>query len=496
MRKPNSFIKYLKIINISINSLLEKNLNKLKFVNLIKLAQSNKIFLSIVASVILFLSYLSIPHVYIQTEISKELNNKLNNKFELELNFSNKINYKFFPRPHFVSYNSSIIHNEKKISEIKNLKIFVSLKNLFSLKKLKINEVVMEDTNFNLNKENYNFFITVLDNDFENSSLKIINGNVFFRNINDEVLFINKIIKIKYFFDKKELKNILYSENEIFNIPYSVKLFNDKSKQKIYSKLNFNFLKLQIENFYTYKDDIKLGLADIIFNKHQSSIKYSINQNLFEFIFFNKLDNPKFSYKGKFNFKPFYSSIKGDTKELNLSYLFNSNAIISELLKTEIFNNKNINFNLNVKADKIKNFNNFTGIFLNSKIQEGLIDIDNTIFGWKNYAIFEIFNSLIYVKNGELVLDGTANINVVENNEIYKFLLTPKKFRKKIKKIDLNYTYNFSQKLISLNDIRIDGRLSANVSKIINNISIKNDNLKNKIYFKNLLNEALKAYAG
>ena len=149
-----------------------------------------------------------------------------------------------------------------------------------------------------------------------------------------------------------------------------------------------------------------------------------------------------------------------------------------------------------MKADKIKNFNNFTGIFLNSKIQEGLIDIDNTIFGWKNYAIFEIFNSLIYVKNGELVLDGTANINVVENNEIYKFLLTPKKFRKKIKKIDLNYTYNFSQKLISLNDIRIDGRLSANVSKIINNISIKNDNLKNKIYFKNLLNEALKAYAG
>ena len=103
MRKPNSFIKYLKIINISINSLLEKNLNKLKFVNLIKLAQSNKIFLSIVASIILFLSYLSIPHVYIQTEISKELNNKLNNKFELELNFSNKINYKFFPRPHFVS---------------------------------------------------------------------------------------------------------------------------------------------------------------------------------------------------------------------------------------------------------------------------------------------------------------------------------------------------------------------------------------------------------
>ena len=95
--------------------------------------------------------------------------------------------------------------------------------------------------------------------------------------------------------------------------------------------------------------------------------------------------------------KPFYSLLAGNADELNLSYVFNSNAIIVQLLKSEIFNNKNLNFELNIKAKKIYNFNNFVNILLNSKIQEGLIDIDNTVFAWKNYAIFELFDSLIYI---------------------------------------------------------------------------------------------------
>ena len=48
MSKTNSLNKFLKNINNSINNLLEKNLNKLKFENLIKLARSNKIILTFI----------------------------------------------------------------------------------------------------------------------------------------------------------------------------------------------------------------------------------------------------------------------------------------------------------------------------------------------------------------------------------------------------------------------------------------------------------------
>ena len=48
--------------------------------------------------------------------------------------------------------------NKDKITEIKNLKVYVSLENLFSLKNMKTSHVILDEANFNLNKNSYNFF--------------------------------------------------------------------------------------------------------------------------------------------------------------------------------------------------------------------------------------------------------------------------------------------------------------------------------------------------
>ena len=133
MSKSIFFIRFLKNINKTISNLLEKNLNKLKFNNLINIARSNKIFLIFVALIILFLSYILIPNIYNQDEISKKLESQLINKFDLNFNFSQKLNYNFFPRPHFTSKDSIILINKDQISSIKKIKIFVSLENLFSM---------------------------------------------------------------------------------------------------------------------------------------------------------------------------------------------------------------------------------------------------------------------------------------------------------------------------------------------------------------------------
>ena len=73
MTKTNSFVKFLKKINKSINNLLEKNLNNLKLNNLLNLARSNKIVLTFVALLIVFVSYLLLPSFFNQNEVSKEL---------------------------------------------------------------------------------------------------------------------------------------------------------------------------------------------------------------------------------------------------------------------------------------------------------------------------------------------------------------------------------------------------------------------------------------
>ena len=88
MRKTNFFVKYLNNISKFINSLLEKNLNKINFKNLVYLFKNNKIILTFVALFVIFISYLLLPTFYKQTDISKLLNAQLQKKFELNFKSS------------------------------------------------------------------------------------------------------------------------------------------------------------------------------------------------------------------------------------------------------------------------------------------------------------------------------------------------------------------------------------------------------------------------
>ncbi len=495
MSKTNLFVKNLKNINKFINNLLEKNLNKLNFKNISYLFKNNKIILTFVALFIVFISYLLLPTFYSQNDISKKLKNELQSKFDLNFKFSQNIQYNFFPRPHFTAVNTKILNGQNEISKISKLKIFITLENLYSLKKIKLRNLILENGNFNLNKKNYSFFLELLNKSFQDGNLTIKNSNVFFKNL-DDVLFISKIFKAKYYYDLKEQKNIFYSENEIFNIPFSIETFFNENKNKIFSEINFDLMKIKIKNELIFDNDKKTGKSEFVFNNLKMMVDYQIEKNFFDFYVFDKTDKPDIIYKGKFNFKPFYANLEGDLSEINLNSLFGSNAVIAQLLKTEIFNNKNIDFKLNIYADNIYKNTNFKNINLNSKIHDGLIDTDNTKFKWKDAAEFELLESLIFVRNGELVLDGKLKIKIKDYKNIYKFLLTPKNYRDEINQIELNFSYNFDQNIAELKDIKIDNKINQNVNKILNNVILKKDDLQNKIYLKNLLNEAIKNYAG
>ncbi len=153
MSKTNLFLKYLKNISNFINNLLEKNLNKLNLKNLTFLFKNNKIILTFVALFVIFISYLLLPTFYNQSDISKELKNDLQRKLNLNFKFSKNIKYNLFPRPHFTIINTTILDNQEEISKISKLKIFISFNNLFSIKKIEVRDVTLENANFNFNKK-------------------------------------------------------------------------------------------------------------------------------------------------------------------------------------------------------------------------------------------------------------------------------------------------------------------------------------------------------
>jgi hypothetical protein len=490
------FFKIFYKINHFINNLLKKNLNKLNFNNLSNLIKSNNFLITFVTFAIFFLSYLLIPVTFDNSKIQKQLKDQLSEKLSLDFNFSQNLKYSFFPRPYFTSKNSTISNNQNEISEIKKLKIYVSLNSLFSLDKIKIKDIILENANFNLTYNNSNFFIKLLDKSYKDYDFVIRDSSIFYRNKENEVLFINKINNIKYSYDIKSLKNIATSENEIFNLPYTLELYNKKNEKKLFFKLNLDLLKLKIENEFDYSSDIKKGFASLIQNQKKNNLDYRIKKNSFNFNLFNKLNLDDYSYKGKANFSPFYSSLEGKTKIIDLSSLFNSNTALAQLLKTEILNNKNLDFYSNIAGSRIQNYENFQNIFLNFKIQEGLIDFDNTKFSWKNFVSFFISDSLLFVEKNELILDGTLNIIIKDYNKIYKSLLTPKDYRKKIEKIELNFKYNFDQKVLNFNFIEIDNIINKKLNSSFKSLIFKEDKLQNKIYLKNQLNSAIKSYAG
>ena len=130
------------------------------------------------------------------------------------------------------------------------------------------------------------------------------------------------------------------------------------------------------------------------------------------------------------------------------------------------------------------------------KIQEGLIDIDNTNFKWINHAVFEVLNSLIYVKENQLILDCKIIIDIKNHNEIYKFLQIPKNSRPVLNRLEIDINYNFDEQTLNFKTVKIDNQINKRVNEVLLKKLLKREEILNKVYFKSTLKKAIIAYAG
>ncbi len=301
---------------------------------------------------------------------------------------------------------------------------------------------------------------------------------------------------MNYYYDPKQNENILIVQNEIFNIPYSLEILNNKKKEIIFSKIKINLFKFIMDASFDYSKKIKKGLINIVKNKDKSIINFNINENELIFRLLDQMNNENFDYNGKIYFKPFDLELIGNIQKFKLDNFKNPNSIFVQLLKTEIFNNQNLNITSTIRVKNILPFQKLINLLLNFKIKEGLIDIDNSKFNWSDFADFKISNSLIYLKDKTLVLDGTMDVDIKKYSEIYKFFQTPRNFRKEIKKLNFIFSYNFDEEIIDISNIKIDNQNNLEVSEILKKYVSQENVLKNRIYLKNLINRALKAYSG
>ena len=495
MIKHNFSIKNIKKQILSINKQIESIFNNLKFFKSnykkILLDKNNRVFLVSATVLFLLLCYFLMPTLYDKEIIKSQIKNQIQKKYEIKIKFNNEITYGLIPTPHFYSKDLSIMRNEKEIGMAKNFKVLISVLDFFKIDQVSTKNLIFKNTDFNIQKHDYIFFENLLKTEPNENKILIKNSNIFFKDKNDEVLFINKISNSQFYYDSNKLKNIFVSKNKIFNVPFKFKIENDKFNKKVYSRFSSQRIRLDIENEFDY-DDNKSGLFDISFINNNTSLTYKINENSINF----NSKSSKNKFDGLIEIKPFYLTANFFYDGLSARNLMSDENFLVELIKSEIFKNKNFNSNIKFKIKNITNIAELNNLFLNFNIKEGEIELSNSSLMWKEDLKISLEECFLNYDGNQINLDGKLTLEFIDVENFYRSFQIKKNNRKKIKKIELFFVYDFNQNLMNFSNPRIDDTPNLKIENYFENFNDNNKREFNKVRFKNFVNDFFDIYAG
>ena len=495
MRKQNLLSKKIGKQISTINNLLENYFNSLRRFILdarrLRFDKNNRVFLTIVSIIFLTIIYFLIPTAYNKELIEKEIKNQIYQKYNLAIKFDNEVRYNFLPKPHFSSKNLSILNDQSKVGEVKNFKIFIELKNFFKFNQIQTQDVIFDKAAFNIKKSDLSLFKKLLKTEPNRNKIKIKRSNIFFTNKDDEVLFINQINDSQFYYDLKNLKNVLVSKSKIFNVPYKLIIQNDKLNEILDFKLVSKKLVLKVENETNYKMGDDTGSLKISFKNKSNNFNYQINQNTMDI----SLKDANKTFKGSLEFKPFYFVSNINYQTFRIKDLIN-NPFFIEILKSQIFNNKNLNTLINFDVKKVYDFDRFSNLSLKLKIEEGNYNFSNSSIIWKENVNILFSDVFLNFDKEKINLNGRTSFDVKNKDEFYSFFQIKKDLRKKIEKIELDFNYDFNEEKITFDNLRIDNQSNKKIEEIVSNFNSSNKKFLNKITFKNFVNDILIAYFG
>ncbi|MBD1165025.1 hypothetical protein IDG86_04545, partial [Pelagibacterales bacterium SAG-MED13] len=93
-------------------------------------------------------------------------------------------------------------------------------------------------------------------------------------------------------------------------------------------------------------------------------------------------------------------------------------------------------------------------------------------------------------------LIGEIFFNFQDIDELYSYYQIKRNFRQRIKNIKFDFVFDITQNKFLINNLKIDNNSNENVNKFLENFNFKNDNLFNKVKFRNFVKEFFKIYAG
>ena len=372
------------------------------------------------------------------------------------------------------------------------MKILISSKNFFNFNKIFIKDIIFDKADFNIQLNDLSFFENLLKTEPNENQIIFKNSNIFYENKYNEILFINKISNSRFFYDSNNLQNVLVSENKIFNLPFNLLIKNDKFNKIINSNFISKKLRLNIDNKLDYNENIKKGNTNIKFINKNTSFDFEIDKNSLKF----SSNKDKNTYKGQIDFKPFYLTADFNYLGLSTKNLFNEDSIFVDIIKTEIFSNRNLNAKINFNLKDFTNINELNNLFLQIDIEEGQINFSKSNLMWKKDLKITFNESFLTYDENEIRIIGNTLLEFEDLDNFYRSFQVKKDNRNRLKKIEFDFIYSIDKKTFNFDNVKIDNFENENVKEYLENFNLFQDRTFNKITFKNFVSDFFSAYAG
>ena len=502
-----NFTVFLKNLNFLIKKTLLKHPKKINntFSNKFKLKISNfnTYIITIILSLFIYLFYLTLPNIYEKAWLQNSIEKKLVDKFQINFSISSRLTYKILPSPHFSIKDVKVLNendeNLDEIAEIKELKVFISQKNLFDKEKLKINKILIKDANILVRQKNFEYYKNFFGTKFSGESINIENSNIFFQNNIGETLSIIQISKLNLFYDKIKLLNKFSLMGEVFKIPFifdlDKDLINNISKVSLVSKK----LKIELKNEENNNKEIFYGINNLsIFNSKLNS-EYTFENKLLSFKSIDSnINNNETTYNGKLNFSPFDLTSNISLEKINLFNFMNIDSILMNIFKSELLFNDNLSVSVSLKSKNILDHKLLNDLMLNLKINNGKINFDNSKISIDKIGILKINNSELNSSGNKIIFTSDVVIDIKNSDNFFSFFQTPKKIRKKIDNISLSLDFDLINNNLNIKNFVINNQDSELITKNTLDLLNNKENRKiiNLIAFKILINKILTLHSG
>ena len=469
---------------------MKKNFKNLKLIDLlerfnllfhkikgVKLTNFQIIFSSYAVIFSIFL-LLSLPGLFNYEKYVQEIKNKILLDYKIHLENITDVKYRFIPSPHILIGKADLKiskNSEKNLANLENIKLFISLLEIYKNKKIKTKKIIFNKANFYIRNNDF-----ILFNDHLNSKIikpiQITNSNFFYVNNNDDVATISRIDKFNYFIDFTNKEKELRLKGKIFDVNYN---FNWKKNynipNKTQTKINFTNPNIDFENqiLKNLNQDKFIGISKVNFLNNKFDLNYKIGEKKI-FIVNKKKNNELFEridLTGNLDLNPFYFNLNLILRDIDIKLLNQQIFSFFYPISNSINQNLNGNFKISLKSKKNKLFDNYNFHFL---FKEGKIKLIKCNLNLKKIGNIEFSDFIFIEKLDKLFLQAKSELIIENQIQFYRRFQISKDDRINLKKIYFDIETNVDDNEFYLYNFTLNSS-----KEIINtNIDKKNINLK------------------